>query len=204
MSASLVLPVGLPLGPLHLPGAAGPAPLMVARGAVEEPLDPAEAAVWTLLHDLGDSVLALPALRGAAADAGGAEAAAAVDRLLARGLVVEVGTRAVEVLAFARAHRVRPLLLGLGNTPERPADVALGLVGSPVLWVTARLAARWADAVLWPDLATAAAYEVARVRGAEAHPSDDELAGEVWELVPHLPTLVGRYCGWIDVASRLP
>lgn len=202
MTAPLVLPVGLPLGPLHLPGATGPAPLLLARGAAEEVLAPAEAQAWEAAHQPATCRGGRAVLTTVVGEAGVAQPEATVATLLARGLLVEVTPGTPGAAAFARAHRVRPLQLGLGNTPDRPHEYSFGLVGRPALRVDLDGYTALLRAVLWPDLWTAAHVAALLAAGTEfPAPSEEETARQLDELLLRLPELLGHWCGWLDAAG---
>jgi hypothetical protein len=82
----------------------------------------------------------------------------AVDELSARRLLAN----AVDPVAFASTHRLLPLALGLGNTPEEPWLFAAGLLYQPVVAMTGPLYDLWQWAHLSPDL-WSACWEAAAV-----------------------------------------
>ncbi|GAA3396951.1 hypothetical protein [Cryptosporangium minutisporangium] len=156
MAAPLVFPVGHLLGEIH-PGPGAPAGYHAVRVGPEVVRVPDEDSrdVWALAHPdpsaLGE-VWTSAALVTTAERAGIRDAGSLVERLLAQGLLVEVPEEPAAMVAFARAHRLEPLLVGLGSTPEEPLDG----IGVPGLLVAARVPPRvfelWQWAHLWPDL----------------------------------------------------
>jgi hypothetical protein len=112
----------------------------VERGGVAERLDGLSFAVWGLAHGPIDPVIAAGTewtreeLVGYAGLAGVPEPAEQVDRLAARGLVVDVSPGA-EASGFASGHRVVPLAVGLGNHPEEPDRFTIGLFDRPLIQV---------------------------------------------------------------------
>jgi hypothetical protein len=58
-----------------------------------------------------------------------------VDRLADRGLLVEARAHGPKARAFASAHRVVPLAVGLGNHPEAPDRFTIGLFDQPLVQV---------------------------------------------------------------------
>ncbi|MFI5955614.1 hypothetical protein [Cryptosporangium sp. NPDC051539] len=123
---SILLPVGHLLGSEY-DEATGEATQRIRVGPDVVHLDGPRFAVWSLAHGTStvDGVLA----------SGLPDADVALAALLDDGLVTVVAPDAVE--AFARRHRLVPLMLGLGNLPESPEVYQIGLPGSPLLHVSA-------------------------------------------------------------------
>ena len=97
-------------------------------------LDAARFAVWAQAHSRVGHPVGTPWTRAdvvAAAVAGrdlpAATAERAVDDLLARRALAEVADGDDERRRFLTAHSLLPLVIGLGNTAERPTVFALGL-----------------------------------------------------------------------------
>lgn len=74
---------------------------------------------------------------------GVSDAAATVRELAGAGLVVEAPTAGRQARQFAESHRLRPSLLGLGNSPEEPDMFQIGLVGTPMAQVSRDLFEIW-------------------------------------------------------------
>ncbi|PRZ41756.1 hypothetical protein CLV47_108115 [Antricoccus suffuscus] len=69
---------------------------------------------------------------------GVAEPDRAIASLVDIGLLKEVPTDDVGRLLFARTHRMRPLMMGLGNSPDYPDRFAVGFPNSPLVTMTSK------------------------------------------------------------------
>lgn len=193
MSDPLVLPVGHYAGPVTPSAGAGVAHHLVRTGLQLHRLRPgAQVDTWALAHGTGQDGEAwtLSAMQAAAA-AAGVPADTELDELVAGGLVALVTPDSAA--AFAAAHRLRPLLTGLGSPPGDPFEV-LGIPGLPhSLRVRPRIAEVWRWVGLWPDLASAsqARDRVARSSGQEP--------GGLAELLADVQVLLGGSAAFLDV-----
>lgn len=93
-------------------------------------------------------------------------------------------------VAFASKHRLLPLALGLGNTPDEPWVFSAGLLYQPLVGMTGPLYDLWQWAHLSPDLWTAcreAAAVAVQAGATDAEQTDpaEVLAGAL-STVPHL------------------
>lgn len=151
MSASpsedpLIFPVGHYLGPFYPVGASTPSHHAVQVGADTVAVDDDNAfAIWALLHGLGsplrtdtgelatDSPLAWTrsTVVSVAEELGLERPAATIADLLAQDVAVEVQQDTTDVVEFAQLYRIRPLLSGLGNSPDAPGVYGIGMPGSP-------------------------------------------------------------------------
>jgi hypothetical protein len=114
--------------------------------------------------------------------------ATADDDLLSRRLLADT----TDQVAFASAHRLLPLALGLGNTPDEPWLFAAGLLYQPMVAMTGPMYDLWQWAHLSPDLWSACqeSAAVAVAAGADSPEQTDAvrvLAGAL-EVVPQLLT----------------
>jgi hypothetical protein len=129
---TLLLPVGHDLGAFH---AGNTQPVQQIRiGAQLAELTAEEFRVWSLAHGLTDSELDL----------------GLVASLVDRGLLAEVEPD--DPVRFAETHRLIPLALGLGNTPDQPWMFSVGLLYQPVVSMTGALFDLWQWAHLSPNL----------------------------------------------------
>ncbi|HVX46880.1 MAG TPA: hypothetical protein VHC49_23510 [Mycobacteriales bacterium] len=197
-SAPLILPVG------HQVGAdAGRAVHQIRLGPAVHSLTPPQYAVWTLAHGTPDvlgteSRWQRDSVQDLAPDDG------SIDALLDLGLLVEVAPDSEQALEFARTHRIIPLMLGLGNSPDDPSLFGIGLLHQPVLKVTHPIYDLWqwstVDDTLWTTCENAA--DVAR-RAGSVDPELTEphrlLTGFLGSL--HALVLAGAAC--IDIPVRL-
>jgi hypothetical protein len=149
MSAPMVVPMGRYLGLL---GAAdGGLHHTVRLGGRRLALSNDDMLVWALAHGSAGATGTGPWDRSALRRAAPPEADldGAVDRLVAAGLLAEVGRPAAE---FARTVRLLPLAVGLGNTPARPRSFAVGFPGITLATLTPGVFYLWSWAGAEPDL----------------------------------------------------
>jgi hypothetical protein len=123
-----VVPVGHDLGVFH--DGAGGRVRQVRVGAELVELSDSQYAAWSSAHVDQTS-------RGEL-----------TEQLLARHLLADLS----DPMAFAAGHRLLPLALGLGNTPEEPWLFSAGLLYQPMLAMTGPLFDLWQWAHLSPDL----------------------------------------------------
>jgi hypothetical protein len=203
-----IFPVGHYLGPF-VPGRDVPAESHRIRVGDElvKLVTETEFMAWGLAHGLPDAVSSGGApvsgrvwtravMAAIAGGRGTTDLPDAVDGLLALGALVEVGPDAVDPAAFARNHRLRPLLAGLGTTAARPDRYRIGVFGEePVAVVDAQVFDLWQWAprvdTLW-DLSELQA-DTAPLLGDDA----DGVPG----LLHRVHTLVANGCGYLDVAA---
>ena len=201
MSTPLVLPIGHYLGAVHPALGAAPTHHLVRVGWESHRLSPGpQLDTWALAHGTGadeGTPWTREALLSAAAAAGIPGAEGELDRLVAAGLVglVDLADPA-GAERFAAAHRLRPLLVGLGSPPGDTYE----LIGIPGLPPSARVRPRtaevWGWAGLWPDLASASAA-LERVATRNGAPGSRSLA----VLLADVQTLVAASAAHLDVAG---
>jgi len=202
---AIVLPIGHYHGAAH-PGGGLPASYHLVRMGWEPvPLDDEGALdVWGFAHGLPaelerTGVWGRAEVLTAAGEAGIEEAEQVLDGLLDRGLVVELEPGTDEARDFARYHRVRPLLLGLGRPPGETLD-GLGVPGlTTALRAAPRVIEIWEWAHLWPDLWSACEglAEAARDTGSTEKSETDP--GEVLVFaLGALQTLVAHGAAYLD------
>ncbi|SCL21507.1 hypothetical protein GA0070616_2320 [Micromonospora nigra] len=208
MSAPLILPVGRYTGEFH-PSVGAPAryhSLSVGRLSVTVE-DPQAFAVWAAAHrpvDLPDQ----PWTRAAVVDAARGLGVAAPDRIvaefLADGLLVEVIPDTDDAVDFARAHRVLPLMVSLGNTPDDPLRYGIGLFGTePVLRVPALVHDVWQWGSTGDDLwQVCLAYADAGARAEVADAREHDPRFVLGEVLTALPMLLGVDAACLDEARR--
>jgi hypothetical protein len=125
-----VFPVGHYMGERH------PAGNHVVRVGLEhQTLDQDEFGVWVLSHgttEIGKDPWTVDDALALAATAGLSRPQDAIDRLTSVGVLTILPA---DPIRFARRYRVRPLLVGLGNSEAEPDRYALGLPGLPPMAV---------------------------------------------------------------------
>ncbi len=139
--AKLLFPIGHCIGVFHNSAEPGDHSTQVRVGAAIHQLTDEQFAIWGLAHALPDRPLDEPWSRAsvltAARRAGIGRPDEVLESLLQDGLLAEtppVGDSAVD---FARQYRMVPLMLGLGNTPEEPWIYSVGMVGMPIVQLSA-------------------------------------------------------------------
>lgn len=167
-AAKLLFPIGHCIGAYHDLPASDDHFTQVRVGAKINRLDDEQFAIWGLAHGVAgrppeeswnrQSVLAV------ARRAGIGRAEEILESLVDDGLLVEATPGTDSAVDFARRHRLVPLMLGLGNTAEEPWIYSVGLLGMPVVQVSAMAydLYEWAhlDANLWAACEAAAATAV--------------------------------------------
>lgn len=142
-SEPLIFPVGHYLGRVYLSQGADLDHHRIRLGHRMERLpDDNDFGVWALLHGLGpEGDSSIRWTRSAVeflldgTDLTGANYI--IEQLLHRELAVQVSQDSEDVIAFARNHRLRPMLYGTGNTPGELGAFGIGLPGNdPVLKLT--------------------------------------------------------------------
>ncbi|MGH3737664.1 MAG: hypothetical protein ACRDT6_18940 [Micromonosporaceae bacterium] len=131
MTDPLVLPVGHYMGAFY-PATDAPLKYRKVRLGVDvKQLSEEQFTLWALTHGMphqsGRTRWTRAAVRELARLPRFDEV---LDSLVADGLVAEVspGATAVE---FGRTHRLQPLMMGLGNSPDDPLRFSIGLLGVP-------------------------------------------------------------------------
>ncbi len=198
----VVLPVGHLLGPFFT-GAGDELPESVdVRVGSELSSLPMEAyLVWAAAH--GDP----PAVAEAPMGKAGVLARVGVTvsdpepvyrQLVSKRLLVEVATSKRGRREFAQQHRVLPLALGLGNSPERPEEFAVGMVGSPAVTLPASAFLVWMFGhhypSLWQACENVGVDSAAMTAGGSAVDPSLVLA----DVVALLPLLVSTGCACVD------
>ena len=207
-SSPLVFPVGQFLGAQHLEEGRPPSWWEVRVGWQPRTLDSEDEFVtWSVAHGLTDRIDRQPWTRQVletvlAGEAGLPDPAGLIDGLLARHLLVEVPQEPAPALdLFARQHVVHPLLVGLGNTPDRFDTDAIGLVGPPPqLLVDPADFEVWQAAHLYPSLADAAVgmADLGRRAGGTADWEIDP-AAVLRRIIGAMRRLIAHNCMYIDV-----
>ncbi|WP_148086384.1 hypothetical protein [Micromonospora sp. HM5-17] len=203
-----VLPVGLFVGsfPGDLDDDAEPRH-EIRRGTEIHEVSDDEFLAWVAAHGTDETPAAGPPsldlVERELRAQGLAAPAAVVDRLLDRGLLTAFPSDDTAAAAFARAHRVVPTLLGLGNSPEEPELYSIGLIGAAVVQVSRPVFELWSWAGLEADLWSACESFAAQER--EAGGTDPELCDPGRVLAGFLTALAGLLAVqavYLDVVRR--
>jgi hypothetical protein len=126
-----------------------------------------------------------------------------VDRLIRRGLLVELAPSTSRAVDFGRSHRVVPLMLGLGNRPDEPLGYRIGFFAEPTVRVAGSTYRVW----------QLSRPEVSLWASCRAHASRADRAGlagtEEWEpisvlnrFLAVLPELLAFGAAYLDRVGR--
>lgn len=200
MSDALIFPVGHYLGENH-PGATH----VVRIGRRQYELESGDQlAMWALAHGVPSGPASASeaawtrTTAEAVARAGGISAATtALDDLLGRDLLVEVVPGTPEAGEFARACRVRPLLVGSGEHPTASGQYGLGAVpANPTARVDGFTYQLW----MWGHVHDSLWHACETFARAEPD-SDDANAEPVLDrLLPALQVLLTHGAAYLDEA----
>ena len=218
---ALVVPVGHFAGPMYTSvDAEAPESFEVRFRDGVFSLSAEEYAVWAVSHgdpnkvsgDPEKKIAPKPPTRvqvEAAAKAAGVEEPGPIfDSLLDDGLLVSVMPTGASARTFAEQHQVVPLALGLGNSPQNPAEFQIGLPNAARVSVGYDVYHMWLfchrQATLWEAISTIA--KEAEEANAEDAASDSEQKVELVSnpdellkaLLGALPVLISTSCVFID------
>lgn len=203
----VVFPVGHYTGVFHPAVGAPPKyhSLRIGQLAVTLP-DERAFAVWAAAHRPPDQP-AEPWTRAAVVAAardrlGVDDPAPVLAELLDSGLLVEVTPGTPDAVDFARAHRVVPLMVGLGNTPDEPLRYGLGLFGmAPVVRVSSLVYDVWQwgslGASLWD---VCQAFAQAGTEAEVSDPQERDPEAVLTAFLNALQLLLGPNAAYLDEA----
>jgi hypothetical protein len=172
---SLLLPVGHYVGVQYRGIAGDPGRRQVRRGGTFHDLTEDQYALWALAHGTPEAIQdEVTWHRGLVEEharaTGPAEPAVVIDELLDLGLLIELTSGDGQALELATRHRLVPLMLGLGNSPDEPDLFGIGFLQQPIVQVSHAIYDVWQwstmDDSLWTTCQNAA--EVAHRSGATA------------------------------------
>ncbi|MDQ3716101.1 MAG: hypothetical protein M3381_08815 [Actinomycetota bacterium] len=166
--AALLFPIGHCIGAYYDLPASTDHFFQVRVGPDVVRLDDEQFAIWGLAHGIPDRPPEQPWTRQtvltAARRAGIAHSEQVLDGLVKDYLLFEATPGTDGAVDFARRHRLIPLMLGLGNSSEEPRLYSVGMVGLPVVSMSAMAydLYEWAhmDSNLWLACQGAAATAV--------------------------------------------
>lgn len=182
-----VLPIGHYVGVRHPEGLHH-----VRLGTQHQTMTEDEFGVWVLAHS-EDPKWTVEDVLSLAAKADLPDAAAAVARLTAAGLLVSEA----DPVDFAHRYRLRSLMVGLGNTPEQPDVYALGFPGlPPAALVDEGSYELWQWAALTPSL-----WHTCEVR-AKATADSVSATDLVPDVLAELRPLLANSCAYLDPVVR--
>lgn len=192
------------MGPFH-PAQGAPVRHHIVRVGWDTPKLPDEAHrdIWALAHGLPSRLGSVRWTRQAIietaddADMGGS--AEILDSLADLGLIVEVTPGSEQAREFASSYCVRPLLIGLGNTPEDPVLDGIGLGGvPPLVKVRPRVFEIWQWAHLWPSV-----WEACEGLASVANQAEDTRPEALLDfMLEAFRTLIAHGAIYLDVPTR--
>lgn len=201
-----VFPVGHYLGPFHPPLADKPShhAIRVGRVSIELRAD-LEFDLWTRCHDFGKPTPTETLTRDAILDAGYKRsrrtARKAMDNLVHRQLIAQVGPADRDIERFARTYRIAPLGFGLGNTADEPDIHRVGMPGQEQMGLLGNDFELWqwghVSNCLW------AAYELSTQFWGEAGADSKVLtdtASYAKRALMVLQFLIARRAAYLDLA----
>ncbi|MEU8804263.1 hypothetical protein [Spirillospora sp. NPDC048819] len=145
----------------------------VARRSVR--LSGEEVAIWRLAHGPASGaenrLWTRTVLDEQARAVGHRRPGRLIDGLLERGVLAEASPARADAVAFARRHRLCPLMVGFGDTAERPSSFGLGYSDEPVVELSGDLYRLWQ---LSPRSDLWAACELLAGTAATAAPAERE------------------------------
>ncbi|ASW58067.1 hypothetical protein CIK06_27590 [Plantactinospora sp. KBS50] len=203
-----MFPVGRYTGAFH-PAVGAPVryhSLSVGRLSVQLETESA-FNVWVAAHrppDAGRPWTRPEVARAATQRLGVADPDVLIEEFRTDGLLVEVDAADPDAVEFARAHRVLPLMLPLGNTPDDPLRHGIGLFGAePLLRVPTLVNDVWmwssAGGSLW-DVCVAFASAGARAEVDDEREHDPRYV--LGEFLGGLQELIGISAACLDEAPR--
>lgn len=106
-----------------------------------------EAAIWMLALGARNVAAGVPWTRAKVEELarrrGLLEPVSVIDEFLEEGILAEVAPGTADAIAFARHHKVQPLMLGMGNTTENPLSFRIGYTDRPAVEVSGTLYELW-------------------------------------------------------------
>jgi hypothetical protein len=205
---ALLFPVGHYLGVHHR--LSQPAAVRHVRcGATFHDLNEDQFAVWVAAHGTPEAIEENVAWHRESVPAhprvaGLTHVSALIDQLLGMGLLVEVVPGTDQAIEFAKSHRLVPLMLGLGNSGNRPDVFGIGFLHQPVLEVSFGIYDLWQwstmDDSLWATCENAA--DVAQRAGSGDAASTDPVR-HLSGFLPSLHSLLLPNAAYLDTSFRL-
>lgn len=197
-----VIPVGHTGGAQVRPAAESPSLRLVRVGRIPEQLTDEEFATWLVAHGSPEPESG-PWTRSDLIAAGPAFGLPDIEHhtsdLVARGMLAEISDAAT----FAHRYRLRPLFLGLSNSPDDPEHFTIGIPGlEPLAVVTTEAFELWQWGWVSPSL-WAHCEVLATITEQDAdQPSPPEAYLE--SVLTSLHTLVANQVAYVDPVPDRP
>jgi hypothetical protein len=199
----LIFPIGHQIGARFQAGQIVAAQ-QVRRGGKFHDLTERQAEVWRLAHGVPEEIdRQIPWQRGSIEERITASGPV-IDDLMGLGLLVEATPGTAQAEEFARAHRLVPLMLGLGNSQSDPDSFGIGFLSQPTLQVSHPIYDVWQwstmDDSLWNTCDNAT--DVAR-RAGSTDPESTDTSRLLTGIVSSLHALLATSAGYLDIGFRL-
>jgi hypothetical protein len=204
----ILLPVGHYMGPRHFDGTLQE--YTVRGGWNTLSLNEDQVKLYFLGHGMPEQMQAgerntRSSLAAYAASLGIADAAAVIDDLVRQGALVEVLPGTPQVRDFARAYRFCPLMLGLGNSTDKPGMWEIGLVGQPTIAVNASAWMIWGYGGMSNTLWEACEFWAGSNRRVDLPARELHDPGNVLDdFMTALPGLLATNAGYLDFPPTAP
>lgn len=158
--------------------------------------------IWVLAHGLtetGKGSWTAQDITGEASKAGIANPSAHLEDLVTQGVIAVVPDDPQEAAAFAKAHRMDVLFVGLGNAPDRPDGHAVGVPG---MGTAAILDPDCYELWQWGSVAPTL-WHSCEVRATVTAKFGQTLgaADTLGEILGDLRCLIAHGCAYLDVAA---
>jgi hypothetical protein len=199
----LIFPIGHQVGARFQSGQVIAAQQVRCGGRFHD-LTEQQAEVWQLAHGVPEVIDQQILWQRGLVEERLPGAGATIDELTGMGLLVEATPGTDQAEDFAKAHRLVPLMLGLGNSSNDPDTFGIGFLSQPALQVSHPIYDVWQwstmDDSLWNTCENAT--DVAR-RAGSTDPEATETSRLLTGIVGSLHALLSSSAAYLDVGFRL-
>lgn len=205
--SALLLPIGHLRGIRHhqeRPLGGSAYALRLGREVIDLPLN--DFVVWSHAHGVQPHVQERAWMRSTVAEVVGNVGLTepvqhVIDRLVRRGALAEVVLEPESEIAFARRHRVCPLMLGLGNTSDTPWIYRIGLPYAVMTTVLEDVYQLWDGMHLGDNLWSACCNLFNLAAEADVDLGHAGPADLLHDFLGELHRLLSASCLYIDLAG---
>lgn len=199
----LIFPIGHQVGARYQSGQLVAAQQVRCGGKFHDLTAP-QAEVWQLAHGVPEEIdRQVPWQRGLIEERLPG-IGPVIDELTGLGLLVEATPGTAQGEEFAKAHRLVPLMLGLGNSSADPDTFGIGFLSQPALQVSHPIYDVWQwstmDDSLWNTCENAT--DVAR-RAGSTDPEATDTSRLLTGILGSLHALLASSAGYLDIGFRL-
>lgn len=199
----LIFPIGHQVGARYQAGQLVAAQQVRCGGRFHD-LTEQQAEVWRLAHGVPEEIDRQVPWQRSAVEERLPGAGMVIDDLMSSGLLVEATPGTAQAEEFAKAHRLVPLMLGLGNSANDPDTFGIGFLSQPALQVSHPIYDVWQwstmDDSLWNTCENAT--DVAR-RAGSTDPEATETNRLLTGIVGSLHALLSSSAAYLDLGFRL-